>query len=408
MLARRPVDPADIYEPLPGCQQKLFPDTPGAQAGAFRSIAVGDMCGKNLVCQSHQFLLVSAAMKSLASALVLCLAAAIPARSQSAGEDAALLPDASDAPGASAGQGAPPAVPPGRTAAPQPEETATISPPRVSIVTPTVTVDGASRPDLGQSLSDTLAARLIRTGEVEVVDLTFGLPTRSSTSSAGGSSLPLIAPDGSSAAALAGPDYLIVPTIIGEKGFFRVTMRKQDAHSGKVETILQETLKGDTASLYKLLEQMAVKLVPKKAPRRRYDYVKMWLSPPSTAKPEPEFTAPKALGRLSPEKAAAIEALKAQADLMAAQQSDPIPAGQIQSVNLQWSFAVVGGMREPALREGDQVMAWSEANPGAVHTLKVTAVYGTTVVADIPAGATLAPGDKVYRWQMPVEIRPAQ
>lgn len=344
-------------------------------------------------------------MKSLASALVLCLAAAIPARSQSAGEDAVLLPDASDAPGASAG----PAGPPGRPAPAAPEETATISPPRVSIVPPTVTVDGASRPDLGQSLSDTLAARLIRTGEVEVVDLTFGLPSRSSAQSASsGSSLPLIAPDGSSAAALAGPDYLIVPTIIGEKGFFRVTMRKQDAHSGKVETILQETLKGDTASLYKLLEQMAVKLVPKKAPRRRYDYVKMWLSPPSTAKPEPEFTAPKALGRLSPEKAAAIEALKAQADLMAAQQSDPIPAGQIQSVNLQWSFAVVGGMREPALREGDQVMAWSAANPGAVHTLKVTAVYGTTVVADIPAGATLAPGDKVYRWQMPVEIRPAQ
>lgn len=346
-------------------------------------------------------------MKSLASALVLCFAAAIPARSQSAAEDAALIPEAPEASGASDG----PAGPSGHPAPAPVEETATIAPPRVSIVTPTVTVDGASRPDLGQSLSDTLAARLIRTGEVEVVDLTFGLSSRasSSASSAGsGSSLPLIAPDGSSAAALAGPDYLIVPTIIGEKGFFRVTMRKQDAHSGKVETILQETLKGDSAGLYKLLEQMAVKLVPKKAPRRRYDYVKMWLSPPSTAKPEPEFTAPKALGRLSPEKAAAIEALKAQAELMSALQSDPTPAGQIQSVNLQWSFAVVGGIREPALREGDQVMAWSAANPGAVHTLKVTAVYGSTVVADIPAGATLAPGDKVYRWQAPVEIRPAQ
>ncbi len=293
--------------------------------------------------------------------------------------------------------------------------------PKVAVLEALVTIDGVPRPDLGAVFSDTLTAKLLNAGAYEVVDA-------SALGAANGQALDLANHTldaktglGTSAATayefgkVSGADYVIVPTVIGIQGDFRVSLRKLKLPGGRIEKIVQETVRGDQRSIFTLAERCAAQMAPEPAadgPAKPYDppftSVRAWMTPPVKQDPMQAAAtkAPKALkgnGSL----ANVVSQIKVeQAFSEAGVERQLQRLGQILTVDPRWCFCE---FTSPAgtMRLKDQVFAWSGGATDHSVTLTVSRIEGNRVIAEFddtdPRKQALRPGLSIYQWKTPAK-----
>lgn len=280
--------------------------------------------------------------------------------------------------------------------------------PKIAVLDATVSLDGVLRPDLGIAISDTIAARLLREDDFEILD--------SSTSGPVGQ-MPLpgteparLAPPGPSVAVetgkALGADFVVVPTIIGQTGEFRVTMRKLRVEGGKVESILLETVRGNVKSLFTQLEYFAERLIPAKV-TPPITYVKVWMSTPTLPLAKPAVpaagdvsAAPKALPS-----AGHLTEKPGRAPRMESTAPEPVKVGRIDLIDHEWSFCEIASPPGVVLEARQQIFAWSGGDLSKLVPMTVSRVEGDRAIADLPRTSphadSLRSGDFVYCWSTP-------
>ena len=281
--------------------------------------------------------------------------------------------------------------------------------PKMTILDTTVSLDGVNRPDLGTSLTDTMTAKLLRTSDYDLIDagnvngMTDVLsPLLSRTPTTPGPSTAL------EVGKAVGADFVVVPTLLGLQGEFRVTMRKLVVPSGKIEAIVQETIRGDLAAVFKAFEFLAQRLAPEKIEKPRFTYVMAWMSPPPPQKKVDHLaaeiaSAPKALpaSNISSAKLEAIEAAKRAWSGVNSASREPRRTGQIEVVDHDWCFCEIA-CNPSEVHANDQIFAWSGRDLDTLVSMTVTRVEGNRAIADFghnnPHAAALKSGDTIYRW----------
>ena len=275
------------------------------------------------------------------------------------------------------------------------------------ILDATVTLDGQSRPDLGTFFSDTLSAKLLTSNTCEIIDAgAFGGAAPGGLEVARNSLDPQghanTTPNGSLALDLgraSGADYVCIPSILSINSDIRLTIRKLHIRSGKVESIIQDTAKGDGRQLSILAERAALKLFPTLEPEPpttpRYDHVQVWITPKPPVDPIQQaiLAAPKALSTNSP-----LAAAHAWAGGVA-----PTRIGRITVVDTQWSFCELA-CPAGTVQLNQRIFAWGGAPGDRLVNLSVSRIDGDRVIAEFdslqPLSKLLRTGLGVYNTKL--------
>lgn len=286
--------------------------------------------------------------------------------------------------------------------------TPTPSKPKIIILDAAVTIDGQSRGDLGSFFSDTLSARMLASKTCDVIDASALGNTAPSALEVSQRPLdpqgnPTSAPGGAMALDLGkagGADFVCVPTIISLAGEIRLTMRKLRIPSGKVESIIQDTAKGDVRQIGALAERTALKLAPIPEPdipaTPRFDHIQVWMSPKPAVDPLTQaiLSAPKALRANSP---------------MAAARSwpggiEPVKIGEISVVDTSWSFCELS-CAPGTVKLNERIFAWGGTPQDRLINLSVSRIDGQRVIAEFdsmqPVSKLLRTGLGVYNTRPP-------
>ena len=303
--------------------------------------------------------------------------------------------------------------------------------PKMIILPARVTVDGLARPDLGQSLSDVITAKLLTTSAVELLDadtpISDPIPhaVAANAPDAGASSSPSLAtPQNSPPIATGlpaptpigtglarGADLVVQTTVVGHANEFRLTLREIQIPGGKVISIITEKTGTGLKGLYALAENHALRLVPAPPPVPRQNAGPAIIDHPARYRPDPPITpgvseqdiaqAPPALGKLSSAKQVALAATMRLLD-PAASATGPTPIGRIGGLDLSWSFCTITLKQPLDLPLGTALFACAGRNPESVVDLSVSRLEGRKIIADIvpgPSTAGLRSGDIVYHWK---------
>ena len=316
--------------------------------------------------------------------------------------------------------------------------------PKIAILPARITVNGLPRPDLGQSLSDIINARLLPNSSIELLDTSTltpdpepaaldsaaAPPTPGKTVTAistpvepmpalPGRTAPAPPPAQSVVAAgkAIGADLVVLPTVIGIGNEFRLTLREIQIPDGKIIAIIHEKTSTGLKGLYALADNHAFRLIPPRPPVPRVHtgptIIDHPTPPPPPAAPAPPVseqeiaTAPKALANISPAKLAAIEATKRmlrEGASPSAVSAEPSLIGRINDLDLNWSFCTIAWKNPRPLPAGTALFAVAADHPETIINLRVTRLEGSKIIADFganPQAATLRPGDKVYEWKVP-------
>jgi|GEM_PF-3824730 hypothetical protein len=319
--------------------------------------------------------------------------------------------------------------------------------PKIAILPAKITVNGLPRPDLGQSLSDIINARLLLNSSIELLDASTltpdpeppapdpaaAPPTPGKTVTALSTPAePLPAPVRSAPASgptptpaqsvvaagkAIGADFVVLPTVIGIGNEFRLTLREIQIPDGKIISIIHEKTSTGLKGLYALADNHAFRLIPPRPPVARVHTGPTIIdhpTPPPPPAPAPPpvseqdiATAPKALANISPAKLAAIEATKRmlrEGASPSAVSAEPSLIGRISELDLNWSFCTIAWKSNRPLPAGTALFAVSADNPETIINLRVTRLEGSKIIADFganPQAATLRAGDKVYEWKVP-------
>jgi hypothetical protein len=324
--------------------------------------------------------------------------------------------------------------------------------PKIIILPARVTLDGIARPDLGQSVSDIISARLLTSAGVELLDADLPVadpvppanaslfPTAPATGGPGTpepsvSTLPNPglagpvpyhpAPAGNPAPVLSAPvapapvttgiamgaDLVVQPTIVGQAEEFRLTMRQIQIPGGKIMGIITEKTSRGIKGLYALAEAHALRLVPYVPPGPRIgggpaiiEHPARWVVTPTPApavSDEEIAQALPALAKLPAAKQAAIDATLRLLD-PSTNAVGPSTVGRIGGLDPAWSFCTIKLKQSLELPAGTALFATAGGNPENLVNLSVTRTEGRTVIADFansPGAAALQPGDMVYYWK---------
>lgn len=285
--------------------------------------------------------------------------------------------------------------------------------PRIIIMDATVTLNGQPRADLGASFADTMSAKILASNAYEVIDSSaLGTSAPSALEVARTALDPQGNPSATPGMALdlgkaSGADFVIVPTLISLSDELRLTIRKLQIPSGKIDSILQDTARGDQRAIFALAERAAGKLLPQPAPEPvstapRYDYVKVWMAPPTPPDPIKQaiLAAPKAL-KADPALAAA-RAWSGSAD----HRDEPHRIGQIMIVDTNWSFCEIN-CPPASVKLREQIFAWGGGAGDNLIRMTISRIEGSRIIAEFdalqPVTKTLRPGLAVYTWQMPAK-----
>ena len=289
---------------------------------------------------------------------------------------------------------------------------------KLAVLDATVSVDGVARPDLGASFSDTLSARLLSEKAFEIIDSSalgstnpnsLGVSNHQLDQTGAVTPGPATALDFGKAT---GADYVVVPTLVCTAKEIRMTIRKLRTPSGKVERIFQETVKGDHRFIFALAEKVALQLLPEKPlppqekPEPRFNYVKVWMSPPPPADvlKQEILRAPKALrnvpalsGNLSGSTAAARAWGGINND-----RREPSRLGAISVVDHDWSFCELS-CPVGSVHLHDQIFAWGGGAYDNLISMNVSRIDGQRVIAEFdavhPLSKTLRSGLAIYTWK---------
>ncbi|MGI8603829.1 MAG: hypothetical protein ACR2OZ_12650 [Verrucomicrobiales bacterium] len=284
---------------------------------------------------------------------------------------------------------------------------------RVAITDTLVSLDGTERADLGRSFTDSLIAGLLRGDRVEVIDAEAQAALKESSAP---STAPSVTP----------PDYVFVPTLVGQGGFYKVTVKKIAIPSGQVDAIVDETGAGSLPRMFALAERVAERLVPgaklastEEAPTAESPGTAE--SPPADAalqrnvaqspiamrteqmrRPESPVAVPRPLQLAAPEqpthrqnrvvtKVSARKALRS-----------PEEVGRVALANAAYSFCVIDPYRGRPLQPGDRVslkvQGWVRPTLAATVT-RLERGHAIAEYSDLssPFPPHVARGARVYR-----------
>ncbi len=273
--------------------------------------------------------------------------------------------------------------------------------PRLVVMEALISLDGQARPDLGASFADTLTAKLLKDGQYEILDASALHPTSPEVK--------LTLPTPIDFGQTVGADFVIVPTLIGTQGEFRLTVKKLKLPGGRLEKIVQETARGDQRLIFALAEKCSAQLAPpveEKPFEPSITYIRAWMAPPVKLDPLVAAVkkAPKALKGNGSLAGAITNNKVAQAYTTAGVEQQPRRLGQILTVDDKWSFCELS-LPTGSVKLKDQLFGWS-ADPSATPiSLTVSRIDGSRIIADYDATNAqhlgLHPGLAVYQWQAP-------
>jgi hypothetical protein len=273
---------------------------------------------------------------------------------------------------------------------------------KVAVREAMVSVDGALRPDLGRSVSDSLVAGFLRSGRVDVID--------ADARTTGPDGLPLPPVEAGRDATC---DFVFVPTLVGEGGFYRLTVRQLAIPSGRVEQIFEETASGETVELFALASRMATRLAPA-APRAPAPVpsgpIRAWMSgpgdlerdlaeAPAARRPLPSAVAPTPGGR-SPAVVEPPPPPLRTIVLANDRRLEIEEIGRVVALNRDYSFCVIDAHPGRRLERGDRVLLAARGGPRPTVTAVVTRLERGRAIADFAATPEqeFEDGARVYKW----------
>ena len=288
----------------------------------------------------------------------------------------------------------------------QPSETVVMAErPKLAIYSEDVTVDGVSRPEIGRAVADSLAANLLKRGQVRV----FNLESAAAASQSG----MLTSRSPSSASPMnrlldRDLDYLVTFSVLSNTSSHLVTVKKMRAQSHEIVEAHQFTAFGGIEQIFGMMPSITEKLDPMPYVRRTSFPI---TQSPSELRPElvqvqrPAIPVRHEPRRLHP---VVVEASRDEPVISASDLRNVPKAlvyrriGSIQLINPIWKFCII--RPEGKIRVGNDhpLHVLYEDGRGDVYgDLRVSALDGGRIVADFsqtPPHHPLFNGDEVYGW----------
>lgn len=290
-----------------------------------------------------------------------------------------------------------PMVPPPTDVVPPAAETSLPGKLRVAIVQPSVSLDGVGRPELARAVADALVSDFLKNGSVEVIDV-GNRPVEELTRGAG--QTPVC-------------DVAFVPTVVGHRGEYHMTVRRILLPSGKIEQLYEDRTTGSLPGLMEMTARLARQLVPPPPPepppppsppppRMR---TRIWMDAPPPPPPTRSST-PAAQSRPRAARPASASSSSASRPSHTTQvEANPSleleTVGRLVSFHPEYSFCVIRptpGRRR--LTAGTHVFIRVEGVSRPTVRAIVRNSEGGQVIADYVAkdNPPLVPGAQVYGW----------
>jgi hypothetical protein len=260
--------------------------------------------------------------------------------------------------------------------------------PKVAVLDTIFTLNGVPRPELGVAVTDTLSARVMQSSAFDVLDAS----SASLSALVGGKPFLGVSPSFAVESGKAiGADLVVVPTVLGSATEYRITLKKLQVNTGKIENIITEICRPEMRSLLAAIETACDRLIPPPAQKQRppATYIRAWMDGANLPPLEGEKPAPKAL-KSPPKPAAPLP-------------KDLVKIGTLGVVNPEWAFtSVLCPPGTTGLKPKDRVTIWAGASRDRSVSLSVSRVEDGQIILDLPSDpatiAQLREGDEVFAW----------
>lgn len=282
--------------------------------------------------------------------------------------------------------------------------------PKIAVFEAEVAVDGQPRPDLGRAVTDALLAGFLRSGMVDVIDISGKTGGGRSPSELGREAV---------------CDRVYVPSIFSQGDSHRMSVRQLAIPSGKVEQIYEDKARGQESELFALVERMGARLAPapaapvRTAPvQRPAGPIRAWMSgPPDTERvlSEAPSALPAAATRPAPPRpqrsiprAAAPAPLKTIV-FAGSRRVEIEEIGRIAAHNSDYSFCVLTLNKGRQLNPGDRVLLKIDDPAKPTLTATVTRrTEGSSVIVQYSADKppVFPQGARAYQWVPEAETQP--
>ena len=269
--------------------------------------------------------------------------------------------------------------------------------PKIAIQAENVTVDGASRPDLGRALADSVSTKLLRRGQVRVFNLTTE-ETKSGTQTLAQSKAPALDKD---------IDYLLSFNLFSNVNEHRLTVKKTRVSNSELIDSYQFFTYGRVSDVFALVDKIVERVDP--LPVRHNFPVTQSPAAVRAAQPDPTPYQQFWTGDYSNPGSPVYDPWRA--TNVAQYDLSNVPKalvyrelGSIQHIDTTWKFTVVKPVqgvrlcsRDPLHVLYDEGDVYANLRVGTVEQGGVIADYGGMT----PEHHKLFHGDKVFGWYSP-------
>ncbi len=270
--------------------------------------------------------------------------------------------------------------------------------PRVVIVPDVVAVDGKSRPDIAQALSDSFSAGLLKTGDYRVFQADIPQPKQGKnkkgdvmlgSASAGGAKIP------------ADVDIKFTFNLVGEEDDYRFTLKKIRVTDSEVLEVHEIETHGKLDKVFGMVPNVLMKM---QAKVKHKPVFPMTQSPAQlAARPLPVSYPSSAsyagTGASAASEFAHIDFTKVPKALIYQQ------VGSVQFINEAWKFAIIRPQSDVKLKMSDALHVLYDEDGKIYADLKIANFDSGRVIADFgnrtPVYHKIFPGDEVFGWAPP-------
>jgi hypothetical protein len=276
---------------------------------------------------------------------------------------------------------------------------------KAGVVFNDVTVDGVARPDVGQSLSDSFAAALLKSGDYRVFQLDAHPKAKGKRGDPTLGSTPMSMSNQN-------VDVTFAFNLVGQADQYRFTLKKIRNSDKEVLEVHELVTRGTVDRVYGLVPQVLMRLQAKKKETPSFPRTQ---SPAQLA--APIYSAPPAVAPAPIETSgnssywASRSAPRENLDNI---DFSKIPKalvyqsiGSVQAINENWKFCVIRPKETMRLRANDSIHVLYDDNGKIYADMKIANFDSGRVIADFgnktPVHHKLFPGDEVFGWAPPLQ-----